>query len=247
MPRVLALGLMAAFLCALAPAPARAQDNDMQEIIVTASRISNGRAGLPDFVPVVKLRRNADFVFVTATIESDSLDAALRATEVRNTLAALVRAAEADPKIELSIRKTLETEEGGVEYLVDFSTEALGFVPGYRPNTTRVSFIMKTPIAQDETDVEAVTERFDDFIDAIDADGRANVSHDDEFGLSVVDLAQYRAVLLQQLARDAAALRKQFPGAEVQLAGFEFPVSWRAAGPIQLDIYFPYSLSITQK
>lgn len=250
MSRFRALWLSTLAFALILPAPlaaAQAPLAALQEIVVSGARISGGNTvESGELVPVVKLRRNADFLFVEAVIESDSLEATLRATEVNATLRTLKRQADADPAIALSLKKTFETEDDELIYLVDFSQDAVQLTQGYRPSTTRVTLIVKTPISPTETDVDAATARLEDFIDSVQGEGRASVISDDEYGLTVVDIEKYRGELLQRLAADAAAAATAFGGAAIAVTGLQEPVRWKPAGPLQIDIYFPYTLGLSR-
>ncbi len=215
---------------------------DAEEIIVTASRISNYQS---DTIPVVNLRRKADFMVVESSIESDSRSAKLRATEVEKTLKSLVASASRADHIELGLTKTFETDDQEIEYVIPFVLEDVEVSSGYRQDTSQVRFIIKTPINESDEDPELVFGRIMAFIESVKEEGRAVVSDADEPNLSLVNIGQYRAPLLQAIAADNAELRKIFgEGYEVAIGGLEEPVRWRVVGPMQVAVYFPYYSSI---
>lgn len=217
---------------------AGAQDD---EIIVTGSRIS---AYERDFVPVVHLKRRADFLLTTITVESDSRDGELRRSEVLKTLSALADRAAKDASVELAVKRTFEFEDDEIVYVEPLTTKALAadiLTGGSRSDTTKAELIVKTAIRPEDT-LETAFGRLEKFAQSASKTGRALVYADNEPGLSVVDLDRYRAPLLAAIAADAAALKSALgPDYGISLAGFEQPVRWRVVGPLELALYFPYS------
>lgn len=217
------------------------------EIIVTGSRIS---AYQSDFVPVAHLRRRADFLLTTITVESDSRDGELRRSEVLKTLNALAERAAKDTSVELAVKRTFEFEDDEIVYVEPLTTKALAadiLTGGSRSDTTKAELIIKTAIRPEDT-LESAFGRLEKFAATATKTGRALVYADDEPGLSVVDLDRYRGPLLAAIAADAAALKTAL-GAEysVSISGFEQPVRWRVVGPLELALYFPYSSSAAPK
>ena len=100
MKRAFAAGLATGLVTLVSAAVA--QDD---EIIVTASRRS---AFESDIVPVIHLKRRADFLVAEAVVESDSREAKTRLDEVLKTLEAMAARAERDDRIELGIQRTFE-------------------------------------------------------------------------------------------------------------------------------------------
>jgi len=63
---------------------------------------------------------------------------------------------------------------------------------GFRPDTTRVSLIIKTPVNDTDDNIEKVYERIETFIDNVPETGRALISDDSDPGMSLVNMQQYR-------------------------------------------------------
>lgn len=218
--------------------PASAQED---EIIVTGSRISSyGR----DFVPVIHLKRRADFMVQEVIVESDTRDLKLRKDEVVKTLQALADSADRDKQIELGLVRTFQLDDDEVQFVEPFTRASIKneiLSSGIRSDTTRATIVAKTPISATDTH-DSAFRRLKSFIENASVTGRATVSDGDDPGLSIVDLAQYRAPLLKMLAADSADVRAVFgENYHVSITGLEQPVRWRVTGPLELAIYFSYS------
>lgn len=213
-----------------------------EEIVVTGSRITRYES---ETVPAVHLRRNADFIVVNAYIESDSRNAKLRRDEVNKTLRSLQKAASQAADIELGLSKSFETADQEIEYVVPFELDEVSISNGYRQDTSRVSFIIKTPITDNDTDPDVLYERIEAFMDSVKVTGRAEVTDSDGPNLSLVNIAQYRKPLLEAIAADNAQLRAIFgEGYDVSIDGLHEPIRWRVVGPLQVAVYFPYRSSL---
>ncbi|OFX01755.1 MAG: hypothetical protein A3E78_03850 [Alphaproteobacteria bacterium RIFCSPHIGHO2_12_FULL_63_12] len=232
----LAALLLSAFWFA-AGASASAQDD---EIIVTGSRISSYES---DTVPVIHLNRRADFMVIEVIVESDSRDAKVRKDEVFKALTALADRADRDQRIDLGIRRTFETDNDEMQVVEPFSRNSIRdeiLSGGARVDTSRAIVVAKTPIDAGDT-FDAAHARLTAFIKGAVVNGRATVTENDDPGLSIVDIGQYRTALLTMLAADNKAVRSVFGDEyKVSISGLEQPVRWRVTGPLDLAIYFPY-------
>lgn len=237
--------LIAAALFLASPAAGLAQSD---EIIVTGSRIANYE---DDIVPVIHVERKADFMIVKATVESDSRDIKLRQDEVLKTLEAMATRADRDPKIELGILREFSTDNDDIEIVAPFDRRLLKadiLHYGGRSDTSRATIIVKTPIGDAGDTFDAAKARIDSFLKGVPVAGRALIDGDDDPGLSIVDLDQYRQPLLALLAADNAAIETVFgDDYAVSVSGLEQPVRWRVSGPLDLTLYFPYKSAVSPK
>ena len=235
------LFLMSLFAGALLATGAAAQDD---EIVVTGSRISRYDN---DFLPVIYEKRRADFMVANVVVESDSRDYALRRDEVLKTLRAMADRADKDAKIDLGLLRTFETDNDEITYVEPFTRAIISAAilsGGQRADTTRATIVVKTPISAGDT-YDGAKARIEAFTESVPETGRAQLIDDDEPGLSIVNIGQYRAPLLKALAADNAAVRATFgENYRVSISGLEQPVRWRVTGPLELAIYFPYASSV---
>lgn len=214
------------------------------EIIVTGSRIAQYES---DTVPVIHLKRRADYMTLELSVESDSRDSELRREEIFKTLEALADRAKRNDKIELALLRTYETDDDEIQYVTPFDASRLNDAllnDGYRADTSYTTLVIKTPISNSDDQLSAHT-RLKDFVESTPKTGRALIDTS-ESGLSVVNIDQYRAPLLRALAEDNKTVQEIFGDAyRVEISGLEQPVRWRVTGPLDLAIYFPYKSAIS--
>ena len=198
--------LLMSLFWSMAGASAFAEDD---EIIVTGSRISSYES---DTVPVIHLKRRADFMVVEVIIESDSRDAKVRRDEVFKTLTALADRADRDQRIDLGIKRTFESDDDETQVVEPFSRNSIRdeiLSGGARIDTSRAIVVAKTPIEPGDT-YDTAHARLAAFIKGAAVTGRATVTESDDPGLSIVDIGQYRTALLTMLAADNKSVRSVF-------------------------------------
>lgn len=238
------LGFAAALLV-VATSAARAQSEN--EIIVTGSRIAGYE---DDTIPVIHIVRKADFMTVEATVESDSREKTLRQSEVLRTLEAMATRADRDSRIELGLLREFETAGDEIEFIAPFEKSMIKadiLHYGSRTDTSGATIIVKTPIGASDT-FDSAKARIDSFLKGVPVVGRALIDGDDDPGLSIVNIGQYRQPLLALLAADNQAVKSVF-GEDyvVSLSGLEQPVRWRVSGPLDLTLYFPYKSAVSPR
>lgn len=230
------LFVLAAFSILLA-APATAQDGTAEEVVVTGSRMI---AWNPDDIPAVQLFRRADNLIVAVRAVNDTREAAGRRNELTQTLRAMARDAAGRADIDLSI----EVEGVLVPLTEDMvSTLTLGVDEG-RNDTSVASLVVKTPITADDT-LDSASGRIEAFVEGVTAVGRSLVDTEGEWQLSIVDPPQYRMAVLGLIAEDARQASAAFgTGYSVQVTGVENRVTWRQAGPLDVGLFVPYTLTV---
>jgi hypothetical protein len=238
MKRLFGAALIAAMLFA---GSARAQED---EIVVTATRY---REAYEDFqIPHVSVLRRADFVVAMMVVESDTRDLGQRRTELMETLTELGRRARAAGSVTVALLEESE-EDGasGVTRVKDFSVEAARdqISGGNRPDTSRVSVLLRTRVAPQDTLAGAVA-RIDGFVRGLPKPGRVTLGVDDP-ELTVVNPAQYRADIVAAIAADARRTVEALgAGQAVRIEGLENRVAWQRAGDLDLRFYIPHRLAI---
>jgi hypothetical protein len=237
MIRVLAASIA---LLSLMATSAQAQDSVVEEIVVTGSRMIDWD---PDEVPVIQLGRRADFVVVNVRVVNDTRDGPTRRCEIEQTLTSMARGAERSADIDLSIE-----DEGVLLPLTQdmVSTLTLG-VDGSRTDTSVATLVVKTSIRPGDT-LDSATQRIEAFIEAADLSGRSLVSISGDWELSIVDPPQYRAAILAMIAEDARSTSAVFgPDYAVTVEGLSNRVTWRQSGPLQLNLFIPYDMTVTPR
>jgi len=207
----------------------------METVVVTGVRESGGSA------PYVTLVRRADHLITDVIVRDDTRDGPTRLKEMRDTLRALLRQAAADKTISLSVNK------GNV--LRDF-TEALideVIYPDNRPDTSKAEIIAKTVIRADDT-YDSATGRIAAFVKRAAKFGRSEVTHSENWELTIVGPQQYHSAVVAKIAQDTKDTLALFgPDYGVQLEGLYRPVEWYRAGQLDLALYIPYTYSIAPR
>jgi hypothetical protein len=230
-----------------APGAVAAQDQtELNEIVVTGTRISGNDYDGPvsvQVVPAVTVTRRADNLIVSVWVVNDTREAVARRNELIQTLRSMVRSAGSQPDIALSV-----TDDGQLVAFTEdmLSTLTLG-VEGGRSDTSTTSLIIKTPIRPGDT-LDSASERIEKFVAGIDKSGRTLVTITGGWQLSIIDPAQYRPAVLEAIAADAARTTAAFgPGYAVEVEGMANTLTWVQTAPLELAMYVPYEMTITPK
>ena len=239
-----------AFMASLFAAPAFAQDNN-DMIVVTAmkrqmvdeeAQDADGlAAGARRELPYVSIIVPADFVIFTVTLETGtrSVDEARRELErTFTTLAAKVARAQG---------VVLEVGEPGNSSELE-TTEAREAIEIGYGDRSRIPLVFKFAVQKGDT-FRTVRARAEKFISEIQLTGRAEAVTGDLQYIGVTDPKKHREDLLKKIAEDARLLQTTFNAAStgasaISLTGLEGRVKTRPSGPLDMEIYIPYSIVI---
>lgn len=216
------------------PAPA-------QEVVVTASRSSGNREGfLGTSLPIITMKRTADFAVQRVAITGDTRDQETRRKEIY----AMVKSA-----IEQAARHGVELAIG--DYVVEPLTLAnygnLTLARDGRPDSERTSFIVKAKL-EPGMDAKTALERISKFIKAVPPTGRAQIETVGDLTLSVLNPDQYRQKIIEMIAADAAATSARFgPDYGAEVRGLDRPVEWSRASLTEVFLYLPAAYVIRPK
>jgi len=218
--------------------PASAQDLDSQEVVVTASRIEQD-----DYqrdMPAVGLRRTADFLVQEVVIRGDTRDPKQRAVEIRQML---------QKAVQLASRQGVQLAYG--DYILTPLTldnlDEITLTNDNRPDSQKVEFLVKAPLASKESGT-AAEKRIEDYVEAVPEVGRAQMDMYGDSSLSIVGPDKYRVQIADKVMEDARALSaKMGSDFAVTIEGLNMPVLWTRAGSSELMLYVPYKLVIVPK
>lgn len=201
-----------------------------QEIVVTGSR--READDYSDTMPIITLRRTADFAVQEVKVAGDTREAVKR----RDEIYAMVRGA-----IELAGKYDVELATG--EYVVEPLTPAnyknLPLSNDGRPDTGKAVFLVKTRLAPG-VDAKTALDRIARFLKAVPTVGRAEMTEQGDLTLSVVSPDQYRSQIIGLIAEDAGATAAKFgPGYGVEVRGLDRPVEWARASLTEVFLYLP--------
>lgn len=233
----------------LGAVPALAQDEEGQEIIVTASRAPagyNSSDGGPMPVAIkpasaLRLRRTADFAVQSVRIIGDTRDEAKRREEIY----AMLKGA-----IALAGKHGVELATG--DYILEPLTLAnyRNLILGEdddREDAEEATFLVKTPLVKG-ADAKTALDRITKFVKAVPAVGRAEIEAEGDLTLSVVGPDQYRSQIVDLVAADAAKLAAKFGSSQgVIVNGLDRPVEWSRVGLTEVSLYLPVSYSLVPK
>jgi hypothetical protein len=215
-----------------------AQDTGTQEVIVTAQR-SHGD-GYSSSMPVVGLRRSADFAVQEVTITGDTRDAILRQDEIYQMLANAIAAA---PHAGVQIASGEET----LQLVTMANYRNLSLKKDNRPDSQKLSFLVKTPLGAG-IDAKLAQAKIAGFVKAVKPVGRALMETSDDLTFSVVGPDQYRGAIADIIAADAKAMAAKLgDGYGVEIEGLNRPVEWARSGLSEVLLYIPYKLVILPK
>lgn len=225
----------AAVVALLAAAPAVAQEYRF------SANVSRGYSDRPVDLPNIQIQRRADNLVVSVRVVCDTRDADGRRREITETLRAMARAAGSDAAIDISLDAA-----GNVIAFDESMVPNLSFYPDDgRPDTSAVTLVVKTPIAQSDT-VEAATGRIRAFVARAPRTGRSELRIMDDWEPTVISPDQYRPAILSAIAQDALTTAGAFgDDYRVEVTGLSRQVTWRRAGPLDLMLYIPYQLGVT--
>lgn len=234
------LSLAAALLMSIGVAPAFAQQD---EIIVTASRYveRNERVTLP----AISIVRRADAVVSSVTVESDTRDLALRRSELEQTLRDLDRRVRAGGAVSVGLLEEGPDGDAGDTRVKPFTLAgALAQIrSGSRPDTSRVSILLRTAVRADDT-LDTADTRLDQFIRSVSSPGRVTLIQG-AVELSLLDPAQYRSAVIAAIIADGkVALGLAGDGQALRIEGLHNPIAWRRSGDLELRLYVPHTMAV---
>ena len=240
--RIAAVALLATAWLA---APAFAQ-NDDDMIVVTAMKrqemdqdgLVNVTGGAQD-LPYVSIIAPADFVIFTVALETGtrSLEEAQR--ELERTFTGLTA------KVSRAQGIVLEVGEPGNSSELE-TTEAREAIELGYGDRSRIPLVFKFAVQKDDT-FRTVRVRAEKFISEIQLTGRAEAITGDIQYIGVTDPKKHREALLKKIADDARTIQTIFAGAStgataISLTGLEGRVKTRPSGPLEMEIFIPYSI-----
>ena len=210
---------------------ASAQEHRMETVAVTGSRISES-------IPGVVLKRQGDFLLLDVVVESDSREFSLRKQEIEATVENLLTQAKNESSITVSI------DANGLIYPLE-SSEDLPIYSGSRPDTSRTSLILRTPIPQNIQNIQELVTRLQVFGNNVEEVGRAAISATGDPAVSVVNPEQYRMDVIETVLEEIDMVTRELgTNYRVVITGLDRRMQWRGTDATNVIFYIPYSYSI---
>lgn len=219
-------------LAALPAAPAVAQD--MERMIVTANRIDESELRS---APAVYRQIPADFVLVAVTFQSATRDTGERAKELETMFGRLKAKASKTDGIDL-IGGTLGQSTADIDTVLFTDVYSSDY-----SGTGRFTLTLSIDTKPDET-FEALMKRAQGFVSSLEMAGRSEAYLGDSQFIGARDVAKHRADLVADIAAEVSSLRTSFAPAKVTITGLDSRIITQPSGPLELEIFIPYTLTI---
>jgi hypothetical protein len=212
----------------------QAQDQDLQEIVVTGS-LSEGAK-----IPGTSLKRPGDYILLQVAVSNDSRDADTRKKEIYDTLRAAIAAANRDRSIELSV-----IGDNSLVLPLRLDSATLVLSRDKLPDTSTTTISVKTRIPSTVGNSSALLAKLKDFVSGIKPVGRTLIDKDGDVEISIVNPAQYRDQVIELFAADVkkvtSALGQDY---KVVARGIDAPIQWVRAGMLEVAIFVPYGYDV---
>lgn len=230
----LKLALLASALAFLAVPAASAQV--VRQMVVQSNFVDRNQREAPAVSVVVR----ADFVLFAVSLETGTKSADAREQELAKTFKTLTdRAAKAEGM-------SIEVGQPGRSAAIE--TAAAKEIIQVDGDRSSIDTVLKVMVKDKET-FDAIRARAEKFVSDTPMTGRAEAVIGDNQFLGLSDPMKQRAVLLDAIAKDTAAMQTTFrAGGQANVtytvSGLEQRVLTRPVGPLDLEIYIPYTIQI---
>ena len=208
-----------------------------QQIVAQSNFVNRQQQGV---IPQVSITVRADFVLFSVRFESATRSADAREDELAKTFAAVTqRAARAEGM-------SLEVGQPGMSAAVE--TAAIKeMIQNAGDDRSVINVVLKVMVKPNET-FDAIRARAEKFVNDTPVTGRVEFVIGDSQFLGISDPKKHRDVLIKAIADDVKMMQTSFGGSatpvSVNLSGLEARTQTRPVGPLDLEIYIPYSMSV---
>ncbi len=191
-------------------------------------------------VPQVSITVRADFVLFSVRYESATRATEAREDELAKTFATVTqRAARAEGM-------TIEVGQPGMSAAIE--TAAIKeLIQNRGDDRSGIDIVLKVMVKPNET-FDAIRARAEKFVKDAPLTGRVEAIIGDNQFLGISEPKKHRDVLIKAIAEDVRMMQSSFGGSAmpvvVNLNGMEARTQTRPVGPLDLEIYIPYSMSV---
>ncbi len=228
------LMLVAAFAALALPASAQVVRGN--QLVAQSNYVSRQQVSIPQVSLVVR----ADFVLFSVTYETATRSADARQSELEKTFKTVTdRAAKADG---------ITVEVGSPGDSAAIETAALKeLIVDRGDDRSAINIVLKVMVKEKDT-FDAIRARTEKFVNDMQLTGRVEAVIGDSQYLGLSEPKKHRETLIKAIADDVKMMQSTFGGSatpvSVNLAGMENRVQTRPVGPLDLEIYIPYSMSL---
>jgi len=229
--------LLASFAAlAMAAAPAHAQVVRGDQIVAQSNFVNRSQAAIPQVSIIVR----ADFVLFSVTYETATRSADAREAELEKTFKTITdRAAKAEG---------VNIEVGSPGNSAAIETAAIKELIADRgDDRSSINLVLKISVREKDT-FDTIRARTEKFVADVPLTGRVEAVIGDSQFLGVSEPKKHRETLIKAIAEDTKLMQSTFGGSTVpvtvSLTGIESRALTRPVGPLDLEIYIPYSMSV---
>jgi hypothetical protein len=214
--------------------PAQAQVVRGDQLVAQANFVSRQQTQIPQ----VSITVRADFVLFSVRYESGTRSEEARATELEAVFRQVTQRAARAEGI------TIEVGTPGNSAAIE--TAALKELISVDDDRSSINLVLKIAVRERDT-FETIRTRTEQFVAQTPLTGRVEAVIGDNQFLGVSEPKKHRDTLIRAIAEDVRLMQSTFTGGAVQvsLTGMENRVQTRPVGPLDLEIYIPYSMSLS--
>jgi hypothetical protein len=231
------IALLASLALAVLTLPAHAQVVRGDQIVAQSNYVSRQQSSIPQVSIVVR----ADFVLFSVRYETGTRSIDAREDELGRTFTTVTqRAARTNGDI------TVEVGQPGNSAAIE--TAAIKeLIMDQGNDRSYVDIVLKVMVRPNET-FDAIRARAEKFVAETPLTGRVESVIGDSQFLGVSEPKKHRETLIKAIADDVRLMQSTFGGAatpvSVNLTGIESRALTRPVGPLDLEIYIPYAMSL---
>ena len=214
-------------------------------MVVAAQRTLQQRAEQSAPAPAVSIVVRADFVLFTVSLETGTRSADARKDELTKTFKSLTDRAAKEKGV------SIEAGEPGASAPVE-TASAAELIKSRGQDRSGIFVVVKIAVQSKDT-FEQVRARAEKFIKETPLAGRVEAVIGDDQYLGVEDPSKHREDLLKAIAADTRLMGDTFRSSlrdgptapiAVSITGLETRVESRPSGPLEVEIYIPYQMSL---
>ena len=212
-----------------------AQDEYLEEIVVTAMKRGDGYYGMP----AVTVTKQADFLVQSIRLVNDSRSPDLRKNEIISTIENLLGRANSMNGMALSygtgFLEPIDLDENVLQLLEDRERTDTSYMDIY----AKIAF---DPVRDSKMQIEELRE----FVNGTKVTGRTEIIPRGDIGLSIIGPEQYRYEIIERIGTEnAKILESKKADCDVAIGGLEGRVLWERTSLSELTLYIPYGLEVS--